>query len=166
MDRLIRNGRILWRAQSIVADIRLRQLITRIGLRTAAVAVGLFGFMMGNLAVFFGVEQALGPVWAAGLIAAANVTLSVALFLAAARAIEGRELELALDVRNLALQEIESEAQALQAQIAELRNDVRGMKQSLGTFIRHPIDTALPQLLVPLAGAVIKGMRKSGAAAS
>jgi hypothetical protein len=161
MDRTMRNLRALWRAESIVADVRLRQFVTRVGLRTAAAALGLFGLMMANIAVFFALQQVWGPIWAAAAIGGFNIALALILFVVAARIDAGRELDLAMEVRNLALQELEVDARALQTQFVGLRDEVIGMKQSLGSFIRHPLDAALPQLLVPLAGLIIKSLRKS-----
>ncbi len=164
MDRIIRNLRVLWRAESIVAEVRMRQMVARVGLRTAAVALGLFGVMMGNLAVFFALQQVWGPIWAAATIGGLNIAVALLLFLVAAKMHAGRDLDVALEVRDLALRELETDAQALQAQITGIGDEIRGMKQTLGDVIRHPLDAALPQLLVPLAGAVIKALRRSTAA--
>ena len=161
MDTIIRNLRVLWRAESIIADIRFRQLITRLGLRGIAALLGLFGFLMGNLAVFFALEQAWGPIWAAAAIGGANLLLAIILLVIAERTNSGREMDLALEVRNLALQELEADAQSLQLQLTDLRDEVRGVRNAIGNFVRHPLDAVLPQVLVPLAGAVIKGLRKS-----
>ncbi len=163
MDGMIRNLRVLWRAESIVADARLKQTIARIGLRAAAVALGLFGFFMLNLAAYFALQELWGPIMAAAAIGGADVVAAIVLFIVAARAPGGRELDLAVEVRNLALQELETEAKAVQAQFAGIRDDVRGVQRAVGDFIRHPIDSALPQLIVPLAGLVLKALKKSGA---
>jgi prefoldin subunit 5 len=69
-------------------------------------------------------------------------------------------MELALEVRNGALQALEADAQALQQQIAGFRDEVREVKEAVVGFVSHPLDSILPGLLVPLAGAVIKGLKK------
>jgi hypothetical protein len=161
LDNLVRNLRVLWRAESIIADIRFRQLVTRSSLRGIAILLGVFAYLMGNLAVFFALQQIWSSVWAAAAIAAANILLAIILIAIAERARPGREMDLALEVRNMAIDALEADAQVIQDELSELRDEVRGMKQALVGFVRHPLDTVLPGMLVPLAGAVIKGLKKS-----
>lgn len=160
MDNVARNLRILWRAESIIVDIRLRQMMARSSLRAVAALLGAFAFLMGNLSLFFALEQSWGHIWAAALIGLANLLLSVVLLIVAQRSKPGREMELALEVRNSALEALETDAQALQQQLAEFRDEFRGVRDAVVGFVRHPLDSVLPSLLVPLAGAVIKGLKK------
>lgn len=162
MDSIARNLRVLWRAESIIADIKLRRLIMRSSLWGIAALLGLFAFLMGNLAVFFALQQAWGPVWAAAAVAGGNFALALILVLVAHRNPSEREMELATEVRDLALQELQADAAALQEHVLEIREEVRGIRQGIGNFVRHPLDTVLPSLLVPLAGAILKGLRKAG----
>lgn len=162
MDNIVRNLRVLWRAESIIADIRFRQLATKAGLRAAAGLLGLFAFLMANLAVFFALQEVWGPVWAAAAVAGGNFVLALMLLFIAERTKPGREMDLALEVRNMALQSLEEDAQAVQLQLTELREEVRGVRQAIVGFVKHPLDAVLPGMLVPLAGAVIKGLKKSG----
>ena len=166
MDSLVRNLRVLWRAESIIADIRLRQMVARSGLRSAAALLGAFSFLMGNLSAFFALQQSLGPVWASALIGLVNLVLAIILLIIAERSRPGREMELALEVRDTALQALEADAQVVQSQLADLRDEVRGVRQAIVGFVRHPLDSVLPSMLVPLAGAVIKGIKKSDEAHS
>lgn len=166
MDSIVRNLRVLWRAESIIADIRFRQVVTRSSLRVAAALLGLFAYFMGNLAVFFALDQSLGSIWAAAIIALGNVVVAIVLLVIAERSKSGREMELALEVRNAAIQALETDAEAFQDQLTELRDEVRGMKQAIVGFVRHPIESALPAMLVPLAGAVIKNLKKPAASES
>lgn len=166
MDSIVRNLRVLWRAESIIADIRFRQVMMRSSLRGAAALLGLFAYAMGNLAVFFALDQAWGPIWAASAVALGNLLVALLLLVIAERAKPGREMELALEVRNSALQALEADAGVIQVQLMELRDEVRGMKQAVTGFVRHPINSALPAMLVPLAGAVIKNLKKPAATES
>lgn len=161
MDNAVRNLRILWRAESIVADICLRQMMTRSSLRGIAALLGVFAFLMTNLSLFFALQQDWGLIWAAAVIALANLLLSIVLLIIAQRSKPGREMELALEVRTSALQALEADAQGVQEQLAEFREEVRGIREAVVGFVRHPLDSVLPNLLVPVAGAVIKGLKKS-----
>jgi hypothetical protein len=129
MDNVVRNLRILWRAESIIADISFRQMMTRSFLRGAAALLGAFAFLMGNLSLFFALQQAWGRNWAAAVIALANLLLAVVILIVAQRSKPGREMELALEVRNSALQALEMDAQVLQQQLAEFRDEVRGVRR-------------------------------------
>lgn len=160
MDNIVRNLRVLWRAESIIADIRFRQMMTRSSLRGAAALLGLFAYGMANLAAFFALDQAWGPIWASVAVALGNLAVALLLLTIAERAKPGREMELALEVRNSALQALETDAQAVQSQLTELRDEVRGMRQAIIGFVRNPIDSIVPAMLVPLAGAVIKNLKK------
>jgi hypothetical protein len=161
MDSVVRNLRVLWRAESIIADVHLRQIILRSGLRGMAALLALSAFLMANLAAFFALEQAWGLIWAASGVGLANLLVAAILLLIAGRTRPGRELELALEVRNTALQSLETDAQFVQQQLAELRDEIRGVKQAVTGFVRNPLDAVLPSMLVPLAGAVVKGLVKS-----
>lgn len=160
MDNVARNLRVLWRAESIIADIRVRQMMTRSSLRGIAALLAAFAYLMANLSLFFALQEAWGPIWAAAVIATANLLLALVLLIVAQRSKPGREMELALEVRNGALQALEADAQALQQQLSEFRDEVRGVRDAVVGFVRHPLDSVLPSLLVPLAGAVIKGLKK------
>ena len=160
MDNAARNLRILWRAESLIADIRFRQMMTRSSLRGLAALLGALAFLMGNLSLFFAIQQAWGSIWAAAVIALANLLLAVVLLIVAQRSKPGREMELALEVRNGALQALEADAQALQQQIVGFRDEMREVKEAVVGFASHPLDSVLPGLLVPLVGAVIKGLKK------
>lgn len=160
MDNLVRNLRVLWRAESIIADIRFQQMMKRSSLKGIAALLGVFAFLMGNLALFFALEQAWGAIWAAAMIGVGNFLLAVVLLVVAERSRPGREMELALEVRNTALQALETDAQAVQQQLIEFRDEVRGVREAVVGFVRHPLDAVLPSMLVPLAGAVIKGLKK------
>ncbi|WP_112662642.1 phage holin family protein [Microvirga flavescens] len=162
LDNLVRNLRVLWRAESIIADIRFRHVMTRSTLRVIAALLAVFAYLMGNLAVFFALQPIWGPVWAAAAVGAGNLLLAIILLVVAERVKPGREMDLALEVRNMALDALEADAQEIQDELSELRDEIRGVKDAVVGFVRHPIDTALPALLVPLAGAVIKGLKKSG----
>lgn len=163
MDAVVRNLKVLWRAESILADARLKLTVRRAGLWAVAAALALFGYVMCNIAAFFALMQSVGPVWGAAIVGGGNFVVAIALALVAAKAQPGREMELAQDVRDMALGELETEARALQAQFVGVRDDLRGLQQSFGNFVRHPLDNALPQLVVPLAGLIIKSMRKKEA---
>ena len=96
----------------------------------------------------------------AAVIVLANLLLAVVMLIVAQRSKPGREMELASEVRNSALPASEMDAQVLQQQLAEFRDEVRGVREAVVGVVRHPLDSVLPGLLVPLAGAVINRLKK------
>lgn len=162
IDRLVRNGRLLWRAESIVAEIRLHHLMARSGTVMGAGLIAVFGLLMLNVAGFFVLDPRVGSAAAAGLVALLDFVLAGVLFAAALRARPSRELDLALEVRQLAIDELEADARGLQAEFATLRAEVTTVRNAALGFLKHPLDGAISNLVVPLAGIVIKSLRKSG----
>jgi hypothetical protein len=160
MDNVVRHLRILWRADSIIAEIYLRLLVTRSGLFSFAGLIAVFGLLMLNLAGYLALEQVWGRVWAAVAMGLIDFLISLLLIVIAARRKPGRELDLALEVRGIALRGLEDEAAALQAELAALRDEFRDAKANLTRFVKHPLDTALPALIGPLGTLVLKSIKK------
>jgi hypothetical protein len=160
MDNLVRHLRILWRADTIIADIYLRLLVTRSGLVSFAGLIAVFGLLMLNLAGYLALEQVWGRVWAAVAMGLIDFFISLLLIVIAARTKPGRELDLALEVRSIALRGLENEAAAVQAELVALRDEFRAVKENLTRFVKHPLDTALPALIGPLGNLVLNSVKK------
>jgi hypothetical protein len=151
-ESLIRNAKVLLRAERIAADIQVRHLVARSGVQLVAGLVGLFGLVMLGVAAFLALEQRYGPIAAATIVGAAAVFIAGVMFLIASRMSPGRDLELAHTLRD----------QAGEALLADVRS-VEGNVLGLAKMIRNPLDGALPGLIVPLAGILLKSLRKSPA---
>ena len=160
MDNVVRHLRILWRADSIIADIYLRLLVTRSGLISFAALISVFGLLMLNVAGYLALEQMWNRIWAAAAMGLADFIVALLLIVAAMRSKPGRELDLALEVRGIALRGLETEASAVQAELLAVRDEFRDAKANLARFIKHPLDTALPALIAPLGGIVLKSLKK------
>ncbi len=76
---------------------------------------------------------------------------------------KSRELTLALEARQEAIQNFELDARLIQNQFSALTDEVRGIKTSMTNFIRHPLDEALSQLITPLAAILIRSLEKKRA---
>jgi hypothetical protein len=160
IDNVVRHLRILWRADSIIADIYLRLLVTRSGLLSFAGLIAVFGLVMLNVAGYLALGQQWGQIWAAVAMALIDFVISLVLVVIAARTKPGRELDLALEVRGIALHGLQNEAAALQAELLAFRNELRDAKANLVRFVKHPLDSALPALIGPLGRIVLKSMKK------
>lgn len=148
-ESLVRNAKVLIRAERILADIRFKQAGTRIALTVTAGLFALFGFGMLALAAFLALDALIGPIWASTVIGAAALLVAAVLLMAAGANGHVRELEVA---QNL-------EAAALEALAADLKSVETDVRAATG-FLRNPFDSALPGLIVPLATVILKALRK------
>ena len=152
MDRFINNLRVLWRANSAIADIRLRQALARSGINAVAALVAVFGLLMLELAAYFALLEVLGLIASAIALGLINFAVAGVLFLIASHQKPGRELELANEIHNSAIQALQADASRLQSEWA-----------AFGNAVRHPMDSALgalPGLIVPLASVLLSTLKK------
>lgn len=156
MSRISRNLAILLKAERLMARRRMAVAATRAGLFGFAALVAALGVIMLNVAAFFALRDGLGPAWAALAVAGANLALAVILALVAARASADSELEPVAEMRDMALADLEAEADETIAEIRALAADMRRVT-------RDPLGTLLPGLTAPLVAAVIASLRKDGA---
>jgi len=160
MERLIRNLHVLWRAEWLIASLKVRRASRQSLLLICAGLAGLFGVAMLNVAGFFALQPGIGAVWAALLVAAADFLL--ALFtLAAARTIRADpELGLAMETREVALEELANELAVMQEEIRGAREDFASIKSTVTSFIHRPLDSPLVAILLPLVRSIAKSMRQ------
>ena len=160
MERLIRNLHVLWRAESLIAGLKLRRASRRGMLLICACLVGLFGVAMLNVAGFLALQPGMGAVGAALLVAAADFLLAV-LSIVAARTVQADpELELAVEAREVALEELAAEFAAMQAEIRSAREDFASIKSTVTSFIHRPLDSPLLAMILPLVKSMVRSMRK------
>ncbi len=148
-ENIVRNLRVLWRTDRIIADIRMRHLLVSLGLRAFAALIAAFGLLMLELSAYFALVQIWSPMTAAAILGALNFGIAAILFAIAARPPTGRELELANEIHGSSVDALQLEARALQSQLS-------GM-------IHHPLNGILPLLIVPLITIIIKSLKKPAA---
>jgi hypothetical protein len=148
MDRFINNLRVLWRAERAIADIRLRNALAQSGLNAAAALLALIGLLMFEVAAFFALLEIWSTVTSALVLGAANFVLAGILALIASRKKPGRELELANEIQNSAMEALQNDARLFQQEFS-----------FIGRSFKHPFESALP-LIVPLATMVINALKK------
>ena len=139
-ENVVKNLRALWRTDRIIADIRMKHMLVGLGLRAFAAMIAAFGLLMLELAAYFALVQ----IWSA-------ISAAAILFVIAGRQPAGRELELANEIHGSAVDALQIEARAMQSQLM-------GM-------VHHPLNSALPMLLVPLITIIVRSLKKSRGAA-
>jgi len=149
IDSLVANLHTILRANSIIADIHARHLVARSSLTGFAGLIAGFGLLMLGLAAYFALERIIGPVWAAASVGLANCVIALALVVIASRIRPGRDLELAREIHRTAMDALMADGRAVESEIASFRQ-----------AFRHPLDSALPGLIVPLATILIRFIQK------
>jgi hypothetical protein len=149
-ENVVKNLRLLWRTDRIIADIRMRHLLLGLGLRAFAALVAAFGLLMLELSAYFALVQIWSAISAAAILGALNFLIAAILFAFAARPPTGRELELANEIHGSSVDALQLEARALQSHLS-------GM-------IHHPLNGILPLLIVPLITIIIKSLKRPAAA--
>lgn len=147
-EAIARQLKVLWRADRIIADIRLRVVLARAGLTAVALSVGIFGLVMLGIGAYLALSTVLGPTLAAVLIGSAAILIALALVWIASGVQPGRDLELAQELHASAVEALAAEARTLEA-------DLGGLIR----VVRNPLDGALPGLVVPVAGMVLKALK-------
>jgi hypothetical protein len=144
-ENIIRNLRLLWRADKIIAEVRLRHMLVGTGLVAFAALIAAFGLLMFELAAYFALVGVVSAITAAAILGAVNLAISLVLVLIASRRSHGQELGLANEIHDSAMEALQLEAKSVQVEVNQL--------------LHHPLQGALP-LIVPLITAAISQLRK------
>ncbi len=158
IDDLVRDLQLLRKADSLIGKIWVGVIAQRFGLFAFAALISVFGLAMANVAVLYALEAPVGRVGAAASIAAADLAIAALVVLLARRREPGPELQLALDVRRIAIDAIQDDASDLKDRIDALGRDLREAKQTLVGFAHNPLDVAAQKVLIPAALSIVRGL--------
>ena len=158
IDDLFRDLRDLQKADALIGKILLNVLACRFGLFVFAGLIAVLGLGMTNLAGFYALQDSLGSVWAAAVIATADFVLAAIATLVARNSQPGSEIERALDARKTAIEAIQASARDLKVTIDAFGQEIRDVKDTIADFVQHPLDAAVQNLLIPAATSIIKGL--------
>lgn len=146
-ENVVKNMRLLWRTDRIIAEMRLRHMLVGLGLRAFAALIAAFALLMFELAAYFALVQVQSAIVAAAILGAVNLAIALLLLFIASRRNLGQEFTLANQIHDSAIDALQVEAQAMQSQVSRL--------------LHHPLEGILP-LIVPLITAAISHLRKPG----
>lgn len=150
MSRISRNVSVILRAERLIARAQLAISVKRAGFYIAAgVAVGLAIIML-NLAGFFWLSAILSKPVAAILVAGTNLVLALILVLLANSINQHGDASAAVELRDMALQDIESE---IRDSLAEVQNTVAGIR-------RDPVGVLAPEAITALLSMLLKYARR------
>ena len=158
IDNIVRDLQVLGKADSLIGKIWLNVMARRFGLFALASLVAVFGLGMANVAGFYAL-QSWGPVWAAAMIAGADLLLALIIVLMGRSIQPGPEIEFAFDIRKMAIEAIQTDSRDIKETVDSLGQQIRQTKDTIASFVHHPLDTAAEHLLVPAVLSIVRGMR-------
>jgi hypothetical protein len=132
---IMRHLRVVWRAESLIIDMRLRAILRRTGFFAFAGLIAVFGLAMLNVAAYF----ALAPIWGDALamlvVAVADFIIAGILIAIGSRETTGIELTLAEELRDQAIEAIEIEARNLAEEVSGAVRRPAEIAGSVGAFL-------------------------------
>ena len=140
-ETLVRNLLLVWRTERVIADIKLKHMIGRIGLRALATLAAAFGITMLEFAAYLFLVQSWNAITAAVALGVANFTFAATILFVASRSYPALELELANDVQKEAVRSLGNEAYS--------------------DFARHPLAMFLPVVLPALVTFIAERRKKN-----
>jgi len=159
IDHLLRDLQVLHKADFLIGRIWLNVLVRRLGLFAFAALIAVFGLGMANVAGFYAFQVSLGAVWAAALVAAADLLIAAIIFVIGSNSRPGPEIDVAFEVRKMAVEAIQADARDLKLTIEGISQEVKGVKANITQLVQNPLDVAAQKLLIPAALSIIRGMR-------
>lgn len=136
MEKLSRALRALARADTLIATIWLAVAAKRGLLLALAALVAALGVGMLDVAGYFALEPHIGPLWGALSVAVGDFVVAALLALVASFVRPGRDLDLALELRENAVEQ-------------------------LSALAANPVDLAGQALIGPLTSIVLRTLRSA-----
>lgn len=150
-DGLARNLRALFKADTAIADIRMQHLLVSFGLKAVAALVALFGLLLVELAAYFALVQTWTVIHSALALAAINFLMAGAVLIIAVKRPLSRELDLAHEVHDAAIRNLQADFLSYPTQATAL--------------LRHPIARLLPSLILPMITLGLGALQRSQSSA-
>lgn len=159
IDHLLRDLQVLQKADFLIGRIWLNVLARKVGLFAFAALIAVFGLGMANVAGFYALQASLGAVWAAALVAAVDLGIAAVVLLVGSNSRPGPEIEVAFEVRKMAVEAIQADTRDLKLTIDAVGQEVKALKANITELVQNPLDVAAQKLLVPAALSILRGMR-------
>jgi hypothetical protein len=159
IDDLIRDLRLLLKADALIGKIWVRSMVRQFGLFAFAGLIAVFGLAMADVAGFYALRTSLGPIWAAALMAIGDFVLAAIVMLIGRNSQPGPEIDQAFDIRKMAIESLQVDAGGLKATVDTLGQEIQVAKDSIAGFLQNPLDTAVQDLLIPAVTSIIRKFR-------
>ena len=157
IDHLVRDFQVLRKADLLIGKIWLNVLLRRAGLAAFAGLIAVFGLGMANVAGFYALQASMGAVWAAAIVALVDFGIAAIVLLAANNSRPGPELEVALEVRRMAIDSVEVDTREFKLMFETIGQEVKNVRTGIADFVQNPLDVAAQKLLIPAALSFLRG---------
>lgn len=158
-DHLLRDLQVLHKADLLIGRIWVNVLVRRLGLFALAALIAVFGLGMANVAGFYALQASIGAVWAAAIVAAVDLVIAAVILLVGGNSRPGPEIDLAFEVRKMAVEAIQTDAQDLKLTLEAVGREVKNVKETVTGLVQNPLDVAAQKLLVPAALSIVRSLR-------
>jgi hypothetical protein len=142
VNRISRSLTTIYSTETLIARRRLAVV------QNQTVLMALIGLILVNVSLFFVLKAWVSPAAASGILAVCNLALAALLASAATKMNVEAEIAPALEVRDLAIADLEVE-------IGEATKEARDIAQSLKGLHKDPLGS-MSNLLIPLLTLVLK----------
>ena len=159
LDHLLRDFQVLQKADFLIGRIWLNVLVQRLGFFAFAALIAVFGLGMANVAGFYGLQAPLGAVWAAIIVSAVDLVIAAIVLLVGSNSRPGPEIEVAFDVRKMAVEAIQADTRDLKLTIEAVGQELASVRANITQLVQNPLDVAAQKLLIPAALSILRGMR-------
>ncbi|MCA8880915.1 MAG: hypothetical protein KDA73_13395 [Rhodobacteraceae bacterium] len=147
MARLLRDVRIVLQSERLIAQRQFAVLRVQTGLLALAGGAAAVGVVMLNVAGFFALRTALGGGGAALVVALVDFLLAAILVAAAGRQSVERETKAAVEVRDMAIADIERELNGVVKEADLLRSQIQIFARDPGRVLLGGVVEAILALL-------------------
>jgi len=158
-DNFVRDLQILQKTDALITRIWLGVIARRFALFVFAGLIAVFGLGMANVAGFYALQTAIGSVWAAAIMAIVDFAVAAVVLLVASNSRPGPEIDLALDVRKMAIQSLQADMQDVKLALDSIGREIRDAKASIVQVMHNPLDAAAQKLLLPAVLSIVRGLR-------
>ena len=152
MNRITRNLSILYRSERLIAQRQLAVLRKQTGLMAAAGLVAGLGIIMLNVSAFFALAGSFSNPIAALIVAVVNLAIAGFLIVYAQGQSAEKDIEPVTEVRDMALEDLEAEAQAV-------ADEARAVVEDVKSVARDPLGAVMPGIMGTAAKAALKSMK-------
>lgn len=163
MNDLVLKLRVLIRAETAIRESQLRL----VGRQSVAIAIGIVLALLAlgavNLAIYLALAAQFSEITAGLILALLNGVLAVIFILAAGRMKTGPEVAMAEQMRELALNELSSDADEMKQELQKVTDDVRQIRDGFSRIVHGDLtQLGLPNLspLLSLLVGSLKSRKK------
>ncbi|WP_372573921.1 phage holin family protein [Ruegeria jejuensis] len=153
MSRITRNLSIIYRTERLITRRQMAVFQQQTGLMLFAALITGIGIIMLNVAAYQALSTVMESYLAAVVVALANLVLAAILVSVASRMSAEKDVGPAIEMRDLAIAELESD-------LEEAVDEVRGISRQVTQIARDPLGSALPAIIGPLLSLLLKSAKK------